>query len=391
MNPNQTDGEPAAVLLVLHAKGYAGLMDQALKCRPGFVCHVEQVGKLSQALECLAKQTFSVVLLDLELPDCPGLEALKQIRIRAPGVPVIVLAGAEDEDLAVRAVKEGAQDYLVKWQRGGSPQLQSLMRQAVRYAIERHRTAAQLEESLFLLGASEAQFRTLIERNADAVLVVDKEGMVQFANPAAAKLLGCPADQMLGRSLGVPIVESEATEVDVMHEDGTALVAELRVVPIEWKGTEAYLASLHDVSRCRQLERETTAFHRLLEVAFGVIPCPVVVLDAGLNVLRASSHFAELQGGGTAEVVARPLETLKPFSQLSDGQVIGKLRTLAQTGGHWETELPLAGPSGVTTPVRLHAHAFSSGFEADDPSGSQPEGTACLVVVLDHRKPAKQV
>lgn len=389
MNLKHADGDPATVLLVLHAKGYAGLMAQALKERPGFACDIEQAGKLSLALDILKAKKFSVILLDLELPDCPGLDALKQVRDHAPGVPVILLASAEDEELAARAVKEGAQDYLVKWQRGGSPQHHALVRQAVRYAIERYRVTAQLEESLYLLGASEAQFRTLIEKHADAVLVTDREGTVLFANPAAAKLLGCPADQMLGRTLGVPVVENEVTEVDVMHEDGSALVAEMRVVPIEWKSADAYLASLHDVSLCRRLQRETGAFHRLVEAAFGVIPCPMVVLDARLNVLWATSPFAQLQGEATVALVGRPLASLKPFSELPGAEVFGKLRALAQDGGYLEANLSATEPNAASAPMRLHAHGFSPETEADDPVTDQTNGVACLVVVLDPRRTSK--
>jgi sigma-B regulation protein RsbU (phosphoserine phosphatase) len=74
------------------------------------------------------------VLLDLSLPDAHGTETVARMRAAAPAVPVVVLTGLDDEETALRAVKEGAQDYLVKAEVTGP-----LLARAVRYAIERRR------------------------------------------------------------------------------------------------------------------------------------------------------------------------------------------------------------------------------------------------------------
>jgi DNA-binding response OmpR family regulator len=77
------------------------------------------------------------VLLDLSLPDSQGFETFSRLRAQAPDVPVIVLTSLEDEELALGAAREGAQDYVVK----GSVNPQSLAR-SISFAIERHRTLA---------------------------------------------------------------------------------------------------------------------------------------------------------------------------------------------------------------------------------------------------------
>jgi two-component system sensor histidine kinase UhpB len=76
-------------------------------------------------------------LLDLGLPDSYGLETFHKMRKAMPDLPVIVLTGIDDQDLAVAAVRDGAQDYLVKGQVGGS-----LLVRAARYALERQKAAA---------------------------------------------------------------------------------------------------------------------------------------------------------------------------------------------------------------------------------------------------------
>lgn len=82
-----------------------------------------------------------VVLLDLSLPDCQGAESFRRMRTRAPDLPLIIMTHLDDEDLAVRLVQEGAQDFLVKGTFDGR-----LLVRAVRYAIERKRIEAQVAE-----------------------------------------------------------------------------------------------------------------------------------------------------------------------------------------------------------------------------------------------------
>ena len=94
--------------------------------------HVECVSRLSDALLALTKETPSLVLLDLNLPDSHGAETFRRIMEHAPGVPVVVLSGQDDEALAMKAVHQGVQDYLVK----GDITSKHLER-AIRYAVER--------------------------------------------------------------------------------------------------------------------------------------------------------------------------------------------------------------------------------------------------------------
>ncbi len=95
---------------------------------------------LGEALKELNEGEYRLVLLDLFLPDCGGLETFLRTREHAPDIPIVVLTAREDEALAVEAVRHGAQDYLVKGQVNNK-----LLLRAVRYAIERQRTQARLE------------------------------------------------------------------------------------------------------------------------------------------------------------------------------------------------------------------------------------------------------
>ena len=106
--------------------------------------------------------------------------------------------------------------------------------------------------------AAEA-LRPVVDRMADGVLVVDRDGMIQFANPAAASLFGRAAHQLHGEPLGFPVVAGESTEIELLRPDGGRVTVELRAADVEWQGRPARLASLRDVTDRRSLERERLA------------------------------------------------------------------------------------------------------------------------------------
>jgi len=100
---------------------------------------VTHVTCLNEAFRRLGKERFDAVLLDLSLPDGYGLPTLRQVQAVSPTTPIIVLSGVSDQSLALQAVQDGAQDYLVKGQ--GQPEL---LARSIRYAIERKRAEERL-------------------------------------------------------------------------------------------------------------------------------------------------------------------------------------------------------------------------------------------------------
>ena len=99
-------------------------------------------GTLKSGLERLRNGGVDVVLLDLHLPDGEGLDLLEKVEGQASHVPVIVLTGRDDDEIAVEAVHKGAQDYLVKGQVPAA-----LLRRSIRYAIERKKLLTELARS----------------------------------------------------------------------------------------------------------------------------------------------------------------------------------------------------------------------------------------------------
>lgn len=146
---------------------------------------------LRSGLDRLAEVSVDVVLSDLGLPDSVGLNTLNMLFARAPHVPIVVLSGFDDRDVALQAVRQGAQDYLVK----GRFDAETLVR-SLRYAIERsqrQRTEASLKDS-------EALYASLVENLPVCILRKDLAGRFIFANRTYCQFTGRTLPDIIGKT-----------------------------------------------------------------------------------------------------------------------------------------------------------------------------------------------
>jgi diguanylate cyclase (GGDEF)-like protein len=128
---------------------------------------------LETGLARLAAETFHALFLDLNLPDSQGLETIGRVRQVAPNLPILVMTGVNDDDLALRAMQAGAQDYLVKGQMNPD-----LLERAVRYAVERKRIDTAQQRRAHEL---QALYRTSLEINAEMDLATVLSSIVTRA------------------------------------------------------------------------------------------------------------------------------------------------------------------------------------------------------------------
>ena len=135
----QSDEPPIRVLLVEDDAEDARALRLMLESSPEMDIRVDEARSVEDGLRRVRDERFSAVLLDLSLEEGQGLEALARARIAAATVPIIAMASQADEELAVRALRFGAQDYLVK---GVSEA--ALVVRTVRHAVERHRIVTDL-------------------------------------------------------------------------------------------------------------------------------------------------------------------------------------------------------------------------------------------------------
>ncbi len=140
-----TVGEAITILMVEDDPGDARLIRTLLDRTALKPLHLTAVDRVAKGVEFLRHNgRVDVVLLDVSLPDSRAgtLDSLTRIQEAAPDLPLLLLTGIDDEELAVRAVREGAQDYLVKQKVDAG-----LLGRAIRYAIERKRAEVALRES----------------------------------------------------------------------------------------------------------------------------------------------------------------------------------------------------------------------------------------------------
>lgn len=137
-----TDPNILDLLLVEDDLGEAQLLHSLLDDSLKVLFRITDTSRLEGALALLQQREFDLILLDLTLPDAQGIETITRTKPASGEVPIVVMAGHDDEELTLNALKAGAQDYLVKGQLDGRNLVRTLC-----YAVERNRTLLDLEHA----------------------------------------------------------------------------------------------------------------------------------------------------------------------------------------------------------------------------------------------------
>jgi PAS domain S-box-containing protein/putative nucleotidyltransferase with HDIG domain len=149
---------------------------------------LECADRLSAGMERLRAAPPDVLLLDLGLPESQGLDSLSRVLGEAPGTPVIVITGLDDEELGYQAVAQGAQDYLVKGRLNGA-----LLVRSMRYAVERQHT----EEAL---AAERDRAQGYLDVAGVMLLAIDTDHRVTLVNQKGCEILGCEESEIVGKN-----------------------------------------------------------------------------------------------------------------------------------------------------------------------------------------------
>ncbi len=193
------------VLLVEDSSGYARLIREMLRDQADMNFELSHASRLSEGLAFLDRRAADVVLLDLNLPDSSWPGTLLNVLSKAPDVPVVVLTGFDNAEMAVKAVRSGAQDYLVKGQIDSN-----LLARTIRYAIE-HRKAT---ESMRLAAK-------VMESALEGIFVTDREFNIINVNPSFADITGMSAEEVIGRNPSV--MGSGGDETDKYKQIGETI------------------------------------------------------------------------------------------------------------------------------------------------------------------------
>lgn len=244
-------------------------------------CHfmVQRVSDLHEAERALQQSEFAVTLLSLELAGQPGLGALAVLQAVAPRIPVIAMAADEDETLALKAVHQGAADYLIRSHIYPTVLVRSL-KHAVEYgrAEQRKRLA---EEALML---SELRYRSLFEQSRDAIFLTDIHGIIVESNLAMLDLLKCTSVDLEGARIDAIFADAPDRlmfeqeyrskpeindfEVRIRRKDGHLLWCLMSMSQRQDGDSSSggYQGILHDITDRKQSEQRLlyNAYHDIL-------------------------------------------------------------------------------------------------------------------------------
>lgn len=233
MNGNKSDIQAMKVLLVEDNPGDEELIREALKMDKDRPVNLHVCGSLTDALKTLESRRFDLLLLDPDLPDSDGEQSVLQLLAAASGIPVIVLTEGDNPAFAIRCIKAGATDYLIK---GSVEKHLSLI---IYNAVAR---AAAQKEVMELY----ENVQRMVEDSPDAMLVLGQDNTIRFANRAARLLFSTPA--LEGLNFGFILADEGKKQVlDVPRADGTVTTAEMYVNESLWYEEPSLVATFRDI------------------------------------------------------------------------------------------------------------------------------------------------
>jgi len=220
--------------------------------------------KIMEAQKALQVQHFHITLLDLSLPDSFGLQTYLGIKPVVQKIPVIILTGLNDAGTALEALKEGAQDYLVKGKFNSD-----LLSRAIQYSLERKKA----EEALRV---SEEKYRQMFYQNFYPSWIYDP-GTLKFleVNDAAIKKYGYDREEFLALTLkdirppeDIPQLlstmgqHSDKGQIKLwrhIKKNGDIMIVEVTFFPVNYLGKVASQAQIHDVTEEVKLQKQLKA------------------------------------------------------------------------------------------------------------------------------------
>ena len=266
------NGNGTKILLVEDNPGDARLIREELKEALGGKFSLVHADCLETCLNLLEQKEFDVILLDLGLPDSQGFDTLVKVRanakIKVEKHPIIILTGLDSEDMAIMALREGAQDYLVKGQIDAR-----ILKRAIQYSIERKKNREELHES-------EEKYRQLVETLQEGIWVIDANARTTFANRRMAEMLGYTIEDMIGKHLFEFMDEKgretaqrnlekrkqgikEQHEFEFVRKNGSRLYALLETAPLldEKKKYTGAIAGILDITDRKRAEEKLEQYN----------------------------------------------------------------------------------------------------------------------------------
>jgi two-component system, cell cycle sensor histidine kinase and response regulator CckA len=261
--------EPLQALLVEDSETDAKIVTHVLRRALGAI-DSERVDTAASLREALERRDWDVVICDWSMPEFGGIAAIEILKDTNLDIPLIIVSGTVGEELAVRAMRAGARDYVLKDKLVRLPPV-------VEREIKESKARRERRQSDQALRASEVRFARLSESGIVGIAIADVMGHITEANDAFLRLVGYTRDELLSgqvrwtdmtppefKHLGEKAVESLTTagvappwETEQIHKDGTRVPVMVAVAMLEYPKTIAIVTDLSERRRAEAALRRT--------------------------------------------------------------------------------------------------------------------------------------
>jgi len=306
--------KPSLSVLIVEDSEFDAQMTVSLLRKGGYDVTFERVETAAAMKSALAARRWDVVLADYNLPEFNATAALEVLQETGLDLPFLIVSGGIGEDIAVAAMKAGAHDYLMKGNLNRLvPAVERELREAANRASQREAKRALLE--------SELQYRLLWETSPDAVILMDTESRIHFANPAVKEVFGYTPDEIIGQNLtllqpeglrgfhragierylrtGLKKLNWRATETIGLRKDGAEIPIEVSFSDMDLNGQRRFVGFIRDITERKRAEKELREnkeqFRVAREIQQRLFPKSAPLLP-GFDIAGAS-YPAEATGG----------------------------------------------------------------------------------------------
>ena len=272
---------------------------------------------LADGRQALQAQTFDLILLDLSLPDSGGIATLQAVVGSARDEVIIVLTGADDEELSLKALQEGAQDYLCKDRLSGE-----VLRRSIRAAIERANRMKRVTSQTREVQHNADLLRRIFDANTDAMLILTQEHEIKFLNPAAAQLLEAQPESLVGEIFPFEVEREKRIELEVPGPEESTRLVELNAVDLVWESESALLVILRDVTLHRSAELDLQREKERLAVTLDSIADAVIAVNPNGEVERMNQAAVKMIGVTLASACGQRLGDVLKLRHPKTGKLI---------------------------------------------------------------------
>jgi PAS domain S-box-containing protein len=335
--------KPVRALIVEDVEDDALLLVAELQ-RGGYAVAFERVETAAAMRSALQQKTWDIILCDFTMPYFNGAAALQLAKESGTDVPFIFVSGTIGEDVAIEAMKSGAQDYIMKTNL-------ARLAPAVERELHEARVRRESRQAETAMRESEHKYRHLFEALSDAVFViVEESGRIIDTNVRAEILLGRTRAEILGshqsqlfvpqdQPSGFDALRAAANgkhpggcELAVLRHDGRVVPVLASASRIELYDRPLLLTVLRDVSERNRMDEQLRQLSRAVEQS----PASIIITDPCGNITYVNARFTALTGYTFAEAVGKQTGLLKSGDM--PAEIYEQLWRTIKAGQEWRGE-----------------------------------------------------